>query len=113
VIFLRIDKDLRLVLEPPERLRMQHAVAVALKCGSDGIRLFGTKPAPTMRGLLRERRKKLRLPRLVFQSKPVKTLIRIAWLHEKRIPSRPVSPSNPHCFTNNLTLAIRLPHQKT
>ena len=46
VIAFRIDEDLRLPLQPAERLRVHEAVAVALKRGADGAR-FLRHEAPT------------------------------------------------------------------
>ncbi len=40
VIAFRIDEDLRLPLQPAERLRVHEAVAVALKRGADGARFL-------------------------------------------------------------------------
>src|SRR4029453_17846752 len=57
VIAGRREKDLRLVLEAPERLAMNHAIAVALKRGANGILGFGPDTAAAvgaLRGLRRE-----------------------------------------------------------
>ena len=40
VVALRVDEDLRLPLEPPERLRVHDPVAVALEFGADAARVF-------------------------------------------------------------------------
>ena len=39
------EEDLRLVLQPAERLAVNHAVAVALKSGPDRILGLGPQPA--------------------------------------------------------------------
>ena len=45
VVALRRDKYLRLVAQPPERLRVDNAVAVALKAGAVRTRLHRAQPA--------------------------------------------------------------------
>ena len=40
MVTLRRNKDLRLMLEPPERLRMQNTVAIALKTGAGSGLVF-------------------------------------------------------------------------
>ena len=48
VIAFRIDEDLRLPLQPAERLRMDEAVAVALKRRADRAWLLRHQPAPCL-----------------------------------------------------------------
>ncbi len=65
VVTRRVDEDLRLALQAPERLRVQDAVAVALERRPDAALLLGTfSPARRVR-VLRERREGvlLQLPR--------------------------------------------------
>jgi hypothetical protein len=44
VMIAGVDENLCLVLESTERLAMKDAVPIALIAGSDGVRLFGTRP---------------------------------------------------------------------
>jgi hypothetical protein len=46
VVALGGDEHLRLVLQAPEGLGVDDAVAVALECGAIGIRLLGAFTAP-------------------------------------------------------------------
>ena len=46
VVALGVDEDLRLPLQPPERLRVDDAVAIALELGANLARILG-KLAPT------------------------------------------------------------------
>ncbi len=50
VVALRVDEDLCLPLQAPERLRVDEAVAIALKRRSDGARLLGLGPAAGFEG---------------------------------------------------------------
>ena len=56
VIAFRIDEDLRLPLQPAERLRVDEPVAVTLKRGANRARLLGHEPAPRVERAHRERR---------------------------------------------------------
>ena len=62
VIAFRIDEDLRLPLQPAERLRVDEPVAVTLKRGADRARLLRHEPAPRLEREHRERRQ----PRLLL-----------------------------------------------
>jgi hypothetical protein len=45
MIALMRHENLRLVLEPPERRRMNNAIAIAAKCAAGSAILFRIKPA--------------------------------------------------------------------
>ncbi len=64
VIAGRGEKHLRLVLQPPERLAMDDAIAVALKRGPDVVFRLRPKPAARVGALGRLRREDLALARL-------------------------------------------------
>lgn len=61
VVAERIDKNLGLVLQTPEWLRVEDAVAVALESGADRIRFFRARPARRVGGAGGIRRKVLLL----------------------------------------------------
>jgi hypothetical protein len=56
-------EDLRLVLEPPERLAVDDAVAIALKCRPDIVFGFRSKPPARVGALCRLRRQNVPLTR--------------------------------------------------
>ena len=57
VVAGRVDEDLRLPLQAPERLRVEDAIAVALERRSNRAFVLGAKPAAVLVGANRERRK--------------------------------------------------------
>ena len=72
VIARRREEHLRLVLEPPERLRVDDAVAVALKHRPDRVIRLGAQPAAALRALGRFGRKEIEFswPRGIRGSSP-------------------------------------------
>ena len=50
VVALRLEKDLRFVLEPPERLGVDNPVRVPLKAGADAALVFGRKASARIFG---------------------------------------------------------------
>ena len=64
VVALGVDEDLRLPLQPPERLRVHEAVAVALERRPDAARLLGLGPAAGLERADGERRE----PRLLVRA---------------------------------------------
>ncbi len=64
VVAGRREEHLRLVLEPAERLAVNHAVAIPLECGPDGIFRFRTQPPARIGALGRLWRQDLALARL-------------------------------------------------
>ena len=63
VIAGRREEHLRLVLQPPERLAVDDAIAIALKRGPDVVFRFGPQPAARVGALGRLRRQDLPLAR--------------------------------------------------
>jgi hypothetical protein len=61
VVAARVDEDLRLALEPPERLRVDDAVAVALERRPNAASLLGKQTSARLEGTDGERREPLRL----------------------------------------------------
>ena len=58
MVALRVDEDLRLALQAPERLGMDDAIAVALERRPDGTGLLLPLPALRLVGAHRERRQR-------------------------------------------------------
>jgi len=72
---LRVDEDLRLPLQPPERLRVHEAVAVSLKRGSDAARFLWLLTPPALERSHGEGREQLLLlsnAMLEAQSRPIR-----------------------------------------
>ena len=96
VVALRVDEDLRLPLQAPERLRVDEAVAIALKRRSDAARLLGLGPAARLEGAHGSWRER------AFLQLPVPALERLSdgacGLHGPSVvavPDRPVAPGYP------------------
>ena len=69
VVAFRVDEDLRLSLQPPERLRVDEAITVALERRADAARRLGLRPAPRLERAHGERRERLLLERATRSSK--------------------------------------------
>jgi hypothetical protein len=61
VVFLRVKKDLRLVLEAAECLTVEYPIPVALKGGANRIRFLGARTPFGLCGLRRVGTERLKL----------------------------------------------------
>ena len=117
VVAFRRDEDLSLVLEPPERLAVHDAVAIALVGGAQSAGLLGVFPSARRRRALRPPRE-ARLEDLGGQAYSARALVLHALTGLAGAPGcrgaprqpcpcvrRPQSPTLPEAFSSNTACA--------